>query len=80
MCVCVCVCGNNFKSFHKTIFVQFLWLLLLLFIYASSHMGQFDDTPIWVVKRNKQRGKTFKYVDISAKELLNHIPLAVNSL
>ena len=46
-------------------------------------MGNFNDnpTPIWVVKKNKQRGKTFKYVYIkSAKELLKQISFAVNSL
>ena len=44
-------------------------------------MGNFNDTSIWVVIKNMQRGKTFKYVYIrSAKELLKHIPLAVNSL
>ena len=44
-------------------------------------MGTLNDTPIWVVKKNKQRGKPFKFVYIrSAKELLKHIPLAVNSL
>ncbi len=32
-------------------------------------MGIFNDTRLWVVKKNKQRGKTFKYVYIrSAKE------------
>ena len=32
-------------------------------------------------KKNKQRGKTFKYFYIrSAKELRKNIPLAVNSL
>ena len=45
------------------------------------YYGKFNDTSIWVVKKNKQRGKTFKYVHIrSAKELQKHIPLAVNSL
>ena len=40
-----------------------------------------NDTSQWVVRKNKQRGKTFKYVYIkSAKELLKHIPLTVNSL
>ena len=44
-------------------------------------MGNFNDTPIWVVRKNKQRSKTFKYVYIrSTKEVLKHIPLAVNSL
>ena len=44
-------------------------------------MRNFNDTPIWVVRKNKQCDKTFKYVYIrSTKELLNHIPLAVNSL
>ena len=44
-------------------------------------MGTFNDTPIWIVRKNKQRSKTFKYVYIkSAKELLKHIPLAVDSL
>ena len=44
-------------------------------------MGNFNDTPIWVIKKNKQRGKMFKYIYIrSMKELLKHIPLAVNSL
>ena len=43
--------------------------------------GKFNDTPIWVVKKKKQRGKTFKYVYIrSAKELLKHIPLAAKNL
>ena len=44
-------------------------------------MEKFNDTPIWVVRKNEQHGKTFKYVYIrSAKELLKHNPLAVNSL
>ena len=44
-------------------------------------MGNFYDTPIWVVRKNKQRSKTFKYVYTrSAKELLKHISLAVYSL
>ena len=44
-------------------------------------MRNFNDTPIWVVRKNKQRGKTFKYVYIrSKKELLKHILLAVSSL
>ena len=45
------------------------------------YYGKFNDTPIWFIRKNKQRGKTLKYVYIrSAKELLKHIPLAVNSL
>ena len=44
-------------------------------------MGNFNDTPIWVVRKNKQRSNTFKYVYVrSAKELLKHIPLAVYNL
>ena len=58
-------------AFFVVVFFFFLQLCPGSFIY-----GKFNDTPIW----NKQRGKTFKYVFIrSAKELLNHIPLAVNS-
>ena len=49
--------------------------------YALAKYGKFNDTLIWVVRKNKQRSKTFKYVYIrSAKELLKHIPLAINSL
>ena len=44
-------------------------------------MGNFDETHIRVLRKNKQRSKTFKYVYIrSVKESLKHIPLAVNSL
>ena len=44
-------------------------------------MGNFSDTPIWVLRENKQRGKTFKYVYIrSMKELPKRILLAANSL
>ena len=47
----------------------------------SYFYRKFNDSPIWVVRENKQRGKTFKYVYIrSAKEMLKHIPLAVNRL
>ena len=43
--------------------------------------GKFNDTPIWVVRNNKQRDKTFKYIYIgSTIDLLEYIPLAVNSL
>ena len=43
--------------------------------------GKFNNTPLWVVRKTKQRGKTFKYVYMrSAKQLLKHIPQAVNSL
>ena len=42
--------------------------------------GKFNYTLIWVVRKNKQRGKTFKYVYFrNSKELLKHILLAVNS-
>ena len=42
--------------------------------------GKFNDTRTWVVRKNKQQSKTFKYVYIrSVKELLKHIPLVVNS-
>ena len=42
-------------------------------------------SKIWeiltVVRKNKQSGKTFKYVYVSSvKELLKHIPSAVNSI
>ena len=44
-------------------------------------MGNVNDNPLWVIRKNKQRGKTFKYVYIrSTKVLLKYMPLAVNSL
>ena len=48
--------------------------------WTQTHYGKFKDTPIWFVRKSKQRGMTFKYVYRSAKELQKHIPLAVNSL
>ena len=54
--------------------------------YFFSHLpfkmyGKFNDTFIWVVRKNKQHGKMFKYVYVrSVKELLKHISLAVNNL
>ena len=45
------------------------------FSIHSFSMGNFNNTLIWVVRKNKQHGKMFKYVHIrSAKELLKHIP------
>ena len=43
--------------------------------------GKFNDISIWIVRKNTQCSKMFKYVYIrSTEELLKHIPLAVNSL
>ena len=44
-------------------------------------MGNINDPSIWVISKNKQRGKTFKYVHKrSTKEYQKHIILAINSL
>ena len=49
--------------------------------YAFAKYGKFNNIPLRVLRKDKQCGKTFKYVYIrSVKELLKHIPLAVSSL
>ena len=79
--------GASFSSidfevnFSQKVSFYLYFIIKLVFKRLTALLILSYDAYGGVVRKNKQRGKTFKYVYIrSAKELLKHIPLVINCL